>query len=199
MKKNEYYTFLPTGETGMFLIEPRISWPDLPLNKATRTQLEALRNWITKRESGHTDRKTITRKIGKNTNSGYPALFCGPQGSGKTITASILGKEGKVDVYRIELSGVVSKFIGETEKNLSRVFEKAAENGAILFFDEADALFGKRTEVRDSHDRYANLEVSHLLSKIDSHPGMVILAVEAKSRIARAELRRFRSVIDFSG
>lgn len=128
---------------------------------------------------------------------GFRALFHGPPGTGKTLTALIVGKNTNRDVFRIDLSMVVSKFIGETEKNLSQLFERAKNKDWILFFDEADALFGKRTSVRDAHDKYANQEVAYLLQRIENHNGLVILASNFKSNIDEAFIRRFQSVIYF--
>jgi len=106
---------------------------------------------------------------------GLSALFAGPSGTGKTLAAEVLANELELDLFRIDLSAVVSKYIGETEKNLRRVFDAAEEGGAILFFDEADALFGKRSEVKDSHDRYANVEISYLLQRMEAYRGLAIL------------------------
>jgi len=128
---------------------------------------------------------------------GYRALFHGPPGTGKTLTALIIGKKTNRDVFRIDLSMVVSKFIGETEKNLSQLFDRAKNKEWILFFDEADALFGKRTNVRDAHDKYANQEVSYLLQRIENYNGLIILASNFKSNIDEAFIRRFQSVIYF--
>jgi len=128
---------------------------------------------------------------------GFRVLFSGPPGTGKTLTASLLGKYTKCDVFRIDLSLVVSKYIGETEKNLSKLFDRAENEDWILFFDEADALFGKRTGVRDAHDKYANQEVSYLLQRIESHSGLVILATNMKNNIDSAFTRRFNSIIEF--
>jgi len=128
---------------------------------------------------------------------GFKVLFHGPSGTGKTMTASLLGKYTGRDVYRIDLSMVVSKYIGETEKNLSKLFDKAANKDWILFFDEADSIFGKRTDVRDAHDKYANQEVSYLLQRIESHKGLVILASNMKSNIDSAFIRRFNTMIQF--
>ena len=124
-------------------------------------------------------------------------LFHGPPGTGKTFTASLLGKYTGREVFRIDLSMVVSKYIGETEKNLSKLFAKAENKDWILFFDEADALFGKRTNVRDAHDKYANQEVSYLLQRIENYPGLTILASNFKSNIDEAFNRRFQSIIYF--
>jgi len=124
-------------------------------------------------------------------------LFHGPPGTGKTLTACLIGKHCGCDVYKIDLSLIVSKYIGETEKNLARVFDLAENRGWILFFDEADALFGKRTKVDDAHDRYANQEVSFLLQRIEEFHGVVILASNFKTNIDDAFLRRFQSVVAF--
>src|SRR5206468_6990848 len=129
---------------------------------------------------------------------GYRTLFYGPTGTGKTFTAGLLGKQVKKDVYKIDLSMVVSKYIGETEKNLELLFARAEDKGWILFFDEADALFGKRTSVKDAHDKYANQEVSYLLQRIEDYNGLVILATNMKSNIDPAFIRRFNSIIHFS-
>lgn len=125
------------------------------------------------------------------------ALFAGEKGSGKHVTAETIAEHLGVEVQRVDLSQVVSKYIGETEKNLRRVFEAAEKSGAILFFDEADALFGKRSEVRDAHDRYANTDVDHLLQQIESHNGLVILATNLKQNLDPAFIRRLRYVIEF--
>ena len=128
---------------------------------------------------------------------GYRALFFGPPGTGKTLTAMLLGKYTGRDVYRIDLSLVVSKFIGETEKNLAKIFGQAEDRDWILFFDEADALFGKRTQVRDAHDRYANQEVAYLLQRVEDFEGLVILASNFRNNIDDAFLRRFQAVVHF--
>ena len=116
---------------------------------------------------------------------GVNALFAGPSGTGKTMAAEIIANELRLDLYRIDLAGVVSKYIGETEKNLDRVFRAAESANAILFFDEADALFGKRSEVRDSHDRYANIEISYLLQKMEEYDGIAILATNLRQQPRR--------------
>jgi hypothetical protein len=129
--------------------------------------------------------------------SGVSALFVGASGVGKTLAAEALAHELKLDLYRIDLSAVVSKYIGETEKNLRRVFEAAEEGGAILLFDEADALFGKRSEVKDSHDRYANIEVSYLLQRMEAYQGLAILTTNMKDALDGAFLRRLRFIVQF--
>lgn len=128
---------------------------------------------------------------------GFRGLFYGPPGTGKTLTASLLGKKNDLDVYRIDLSMVVSKYIGETEKNLSNVFDQAINKNWILFFDEADALFGKRTQTSSSNDRYANQEISYLLQRIEDFPGMIILATNFETNIDEAFARRFQAMIYF--
>jgi hypothetical protein len=128
---------------------------------------------------------------------GLSALFAGASGTGKTMAAEILAHHLQLDLYRIDLAGVVSKYIGETEKNLRKVFDAAEQSGAILFFDEADALFGKRSEVKDSHDRYANIEVNYLLQRMEDYHGLAILATNRKSALDRAFLRRLRFLVDF--
>jgi SpoVK/Ycf46/Vps4 family AAA+-type ATPase len=128
---------------------------------------------------------------------GISALFCGVSGTGKTMTAQVLACELELDLYRIDLSQVVSKYIGETEKNLRRIFDAAEGGGALLLFDEADALFGKRSEVKDSHDRYANIEVSYLLQRIEAYRGLAILTTNLKQALDPAFLRRLRFVVQF--
>jgi SpoVK/Ycf46/Vps4 family AAA+-type ATPase len=128
---------------------------------------------------------------------GISALFTGPPGTGKTMAAEILAGHLALDLYRIDLSSVVSKYIGETEKNLRKVFDAAERGGAILFFDEADALFGKRTEVKDSHDRHANVEINYLLQRMEEYGGLAILATNRKSDLDPAFLRRIRFLVAF--
>ena len=132
-----------------------------------------------------------------NRGLGLSALFAGPSGTGKTMAAEILANELRLDLFRIDLSAVVSKYIGETEKNLRRVFDAAEEGGAVLLFDEADALFGKRSEVKDSHDRYANVEISYLLQRMEAYRGLAILTTNMKEALDPAFLRRLRFVVQF--
>ena len=128
---------------------------------------------------------------------GINALFVGPSGTGKTMAAEIIAQELQLDLYKIDLSGVVSKYIGETEKNLDRIFTAAENANAILLFDEADALFGKRSEVRDSHDRYANIEVSYLLQKMEQFEGITILATNLRQNLDEAFVRRLAFTVHF--
>lgn len=140
--------------------------------------------------------KSIANQLQNKT--GHIALIVGAPVTGKTVTGTMLEKYTGRDVYRIDLASVASKYIGETEKNLSHVFESGEKIGAVLLFDEADSLFGKRTEVKDAHDRFANLEVSYLLEKIETYSGLVVLATNLRSNIDEVFLRRVSGVIDFS-
>jgi len=172
-------------------ISTSLEWSDLILAPSTKTRLQELLNWLKhKNELYQSD-------FGKHLKPGYLVLFYGSTGTGKSLTASLLGKLTGVPVFRIDLSKVVSKFIGETEKNLARVFDKAEHQNWILFFDEADALFGSRTTTSNSNDRYANQEVSYLLQRIEEYPGMVVLASNFKNNIDNAFARRFNEMIHF--
>jgi hypothetical protein len=174
------------------LLSTRLEWNDLVLDHDVWEDIEEINNWIKYGEA-----LLSTGDLGKKLKKGYRALFYGPPGTGKTLTATLLGKSNNLDVYRIDLSMVVSKYIGETEKNLAGVFDMAENKNWILFFDEADALFGKRTATKDSKDRYANQEISYLLQRIEDFPGIVILATNLKSNIDEAFARRFQSMIYF--
>jgi SpoVK/Ycf46/Vps4 family AAA+-type ATPase len=133
-----------------------------------------------------------------NRGMGISALFSGESGTGKTMAAEVIANDLRLNLYRIDLSAVVSKYIGETEKNLRRLFDAAEEGGAILFFDEADALFGKRSEVKDSHDRYANIEINYLLQRMEAYRGLAILATNMKSALDSAFMRRLRFIVQFT-
>ena len=124
-------------------------------------------------------------------------MFAGPSGTGKTFAAEVVARDLSLDLYQVDLSQVVSKYIGETEKNLRRIFDAAEGGGAVLLFDEADALFGKRSEVKDSHDRYANIEVSYLLQRMETYHGLAILTTNLKDAIDNAFFRRLRFVVQF--
>lgn len=183
----EYSTNFPAAR-----LETRMEWDDLVLPYDTHEALEELRVWM---EHGQ---KLIDHvELGRKIKPGYKTLFYGPPGTGKTLTASLIGKTFGVDVYRIDLSMVVSKWVGETEKNLKGIFDQATDKNWILFFDEADSLFGKRSSTNSSNDRYANQEVSYLLQRIEDFPGLVILASNLKSNIDEAFNRRFQSAILF--
>ncbi len=173
-------------------IQTPLSWDDLVLQNGTRKQIEEIKAWV---EHG----QTLLEDWGmaKKLRPGYRSLFYGPPGTGKTMTACLLGKATGRDVYKVDLSLIVSKYIGETEKNLGRVFDQAQNKGWILFFDEADALFGKRSETKDAHDRYANQEVSFLLQRIETFDGIAILASNLRANMDDAFARRFESMIYF--
>ncbi len=174
------------------LLTTNMDWPDLILSHHVMSQLKEIETWITHHE-------TLMQDWGMERllKPGYKTLFYGPPGTGKTTTAALLGKKTVRDVYRIDLSQMVSKYIGETEKNLSKVFDRAENKEWILFFDEADALFGKRTSTQDAHDRFANQQVSYLLQRIEDFNGLVILATNLKGNIDEAFIRRFQSMIQF--
>ena len=169
-----------------------LNWEDMVLDYQVAEELEEINTWI----SSH---QTIMEEWGLSRflKAGYRCLFYGPPGTGKTLAATLIGKKNNMDVYRIDLSMIVSKYIGETEKNLARVFDLAENRNWILFFDEADALFGKRTSTNTSNDRHANQEVAYLLQRIEDFPGTVILATNLRSNIDEAFSRRFQSMIYF--
>lgn len=169
-----------------------LEWSDLVLQEKTLSGIREIETWLK-----YNDQMLDLWKMKDKIKPGFRVLFHGPSGTGKTLTACLLGKYTSRDVYRIDLSMVVSKYIGETEKNLSKLFDKAANKDWILFFDEADSIFGKRTNVRDAHDKYANQEVSYLLQRIESHAGLVILASNMKSNIDASFTRRFNTIIEF--
>lgn len=197
----EYLALLTTGEryrpafSGTFpaqRITTRLEWSDLVLPAHVMEEIQEIRAWIEHRQT-LLDDWGLARQI----KPGFRSLFYGPPGTGKTLTATLLGKCTGLDVYRVDLSLVVSKYIGETEKNLAGVFDQAENNDWILFFDEADALFGKRTQTSSAHDRYANQEVAYLLQRIEDFSGVVILASNLKGNIDEAFARRFQSMIYF--
>jgi SpoVK/Ycf46/Vps4 family AAA+-type ATPase len=166
------------------------TWDDLVLNEQTARHLQEIEVWL-----GFNHVLMNGWGLSRLIRPGFKALFHGAPGTGKSLTASLLGQRTGREVYRIDLSMIVSKYIGETEKNLARVFDRAENKNWILFFDEADALFGKRTAVSSSHDRYANQEVSYLLQRIEEFNGLVILASNLKNNMDDAFLRRFNSII----
>lgn len=174
-------------------VHTNMEWGDLVVNTTVHSQINQIKLWIKHHQ-------TLMEDWGmkKQILPGFRALFHGPSGTGKTLTASLLGKEFNREVYRIDLSQVVSKYIGETEKNLEKIFTLAENKNWILLFDEADALFGKRTNAKSSNDRYANQEVSYLLQRVESFNGLVILTSNFKNNIDDAFLRRFNIIIKFS-
>ena len=176
------------------LIGPLFDWDDIVLPPAIAEELRAVAAQVRHRAAVY-GRGGFGRKLVRG--RGVTALFAGPSGTGKTMAAEIIAHDLRLDLCRVDLSGVVSKYIGETERNLRRVFDAAEGGGAVLFFDEADALFGKRSEVKDSHDRYANIEISYLLQRMESYSGLAILATNMKTHLDPAFLRRLRFVVDF--
>lgn len=175
-------------------IEPRYAWEDIVLPEDTKKQLKEVCGYIKHRGTVYTD-WGFDRKL--SLGKGLNVLFSGPSGTGKTMAAEIIARDAELDLYEIDLSGVVSKYIGETEKNLKNIFKEAETSNAILFFDEADALFGKRSEVKDSHDRYANIEISYLLQKMEEYEGVAILATNLYQNLDEAFKRRLQAVIEF--
>lgn len=197
----EYLSLMTTGEafrpsfSNAFpanRLTTKLAWDDLVLSLDVLEEIEHICTWM--KMSGHI---LNNFGLGKALKPGYRALFYGPPGTGKTLTATLIGQKLGADVYRIDLASVVSKYIGETEKNLSGVFDHAEKRDWILFFDEADALFGKRTQTSSSNDRYANQEVSYLLQRVEDFPGTVILASNLRANIDEAFSRRFQSLIFF--
>jgi ATP-dependent 26S proteasome regulatory subunit len=175
-------------------IEPRYTWDDLVLPE---TQIEMLRELVNMVQARPLvlEEWGLGRKL--TAGQGVSALFSGPPGTGKTLAAQIMAHQLGIDLYRIDLSTVVSKYIGETEKNLERIFTDAAQSNAILFFDEADTIFGKRSEVKDAHDRYANIEVGYLLQRMESYSGVSILATNLRANLDEAFTRRLQFIINF--
>ncbi len=175
-------------------VDSRYTWDDIILPADQKEQLMEICNQVRYHHTVYTDwgfgRKLIRGK-------GLNALFAGPSGTGKTMAAEIMGNELGIDLYKIDLSVIISKYIGETEKNLDRIFREGKTANAIIFFDEADALFGKRSEVRDSHDRYANIEISYLLQKMEDYDGVIILATNLKKNMDEAFARRMHFAVEF--
>jgi SpoVK/Ycf46/Vps4 family AAA+-type ATPase len=175
-------------------IVPHYTWADIVLPSDKLQQLKEVSNYVKYRPVVYDDWGFGQKlSLGKGLN----VLFSGPSGTGKTMAAEIIANELKLDLYKIDLSCVVSKYIGETEKNLAKIFREAETSNAILFFDEADALFGKRSEVKDSHDRYANIEINYLLQKMEEHEGIAILASNFRKNIDEAFTRRMHFSVDF--
>jgi len=173
-------------------LNSRYNWDDLVVTPYTRERLELIMDWVNYRD------KVMERQgeLGK-VKDGFPVLFYGPPGTGKTMAATLIGKITQKDVFQIDLSMVVSKYIGETEKNLSRLFDKAERKNWILFFDEADSLFGKRGMVKDAHDKYANQEMSYLLQRMEQFSGLTILATNFDQNLDPALTRRFQAKVYF--
>lgn len=175
------------------LMQTQLNWSDLVLNMEVMDEVQNIVTWLKQ------SRYIVDHwSLGRSLKPGYRTMFYGPPGTGKTLTASLIGKVVDADVYRIDLSMVVSKYIGETEKNLANVFDQAQNKNWILFFDEADSLFGKRTQASSSNDRHANQEISYLLQRVEDFPGVVILATNLKANIDAAFSRRFQSEVYFA-
>jgi hypothetical protein len=175
-------------------LQPKAIWDDIVLPAESIALLHQISDQVRQRMTVYEDwgfRQKMNRGLG------ISALFAGESGTGKTMAAEVIANDLRLDLYRIDLSAVVSKYIGETEKNLRRLFDAAEDGGAILFFDEADALFGKRSEVKDSHDRYANIEINYLLQRMEAYRGLAILATNMKSALDPAFTRRLRFAIQF--
>lgn len=186
-RKPDYSSHFPAK-----LINTPREWDDLVLDKETKTEVEHILAWI-----NHGPALMKDWDMARKVKPGFRSLFYGPPGTGKTLTASLLGKYTGLDVYKIDLSQIVSKYIGETEKNMSGIFDQAENKNWILFFDEGDALFGKRTSTTSSNDRYANQEVSYLLQRIEDYPGVIIVASNMKDNMGDAFSGRFQSMIYF--
>ncbi|QNH61090.1 ATP-binding protein [Hymenobacter sediminicola] len=181
--------------SGAVLAQPvttPLSWDDLVLEPTTLEQLHNLQAWLTQQSSLGQDAH-LTRQL----KPGYRVLFYGPTGTGKTLATSLLGETTGTSVYRVDLSAIVSKYIGETEKNLGRIFDRAERQRWILLFDEAEALFGKRTAIGSAHDRYANQEIGYLLQRMEQFPGLIVVAATAKGNLDEGFIRRFHAVLPF--
>ena len=175
-------------------LDPKATWADIVLPSAESKLLRELAAQVRHRSvvyDGWGFRQKMTRGLGIN------ALFAGQSGTGKTMAAEVLANDLRLSLFRVDLSAVVDKYVGETPKNLRKLFDAAESGGAILFFDEADALFGKRSEVKDSHDRYANIEINYLLQRMEAYRGLAILATNLKSALDPAFMRRLRFIVDF--
>lgn len=174
------------------LITTNYEYEDMVLSDETEQQLDEIKTWLK-----HKNKLLVDWGFKNKISDGYKCLFYGPPGTGKSLAAALLGKQNDLPVYRIDLSMVISKYIGETEKNLSKIFDAASNKDWILFFDEADALFGKRSNIQSSNDRFANQEVSYLLMRMEEYEGLAILATNLKSNIDKAFLRRFQLIVHF--
>jgi SpoVK/Ycf46/Vps4 family AAA+-type ATPase len=175
-------------------VTPRYDWEDIVLPADQIVLLREIVGTVRSRPLV-LDTWGVGRKLASS--RGLTILFAGPPGTGKTMAAEVIAGELGMDLYKIDLSSLVSKYVGETEKHLAQVFAEAENSNAILFFDEADALFGKRSEVRDSHDRYANIEISYLLQRMESYDGVSILATNLRANLDEAFTRRLQFVVDF--
>jgi len=175
-------------------LDPKATWENIVLPTEETSLLHQIADQVNQRQKVYEDWGFHNRM---NRGLGISALFAGESGTGKTMAAEVIANDLGLNLYRIDLSAVVSKYIGETEKNLRRLFDAAEDGGAILFFDEADSLFGKRSEVKDSHDRYANIEINYLLQRMEAFRGLAILATNMKSALDHAFMRRLRFIVNF--
>jgi SpoVK/Ycf46/Vps4 family AAA+-type ATPase len=175
-------------------IAPRYTWSDIVLPDDQLTLLREIVATVRGR-SLVLEEWGVGRKLASS--PGVTMLFSGPPGTGKTMAAEVIAAELSLDLYKIDLSTIISKYIGETEKNLERIFSEAQSSNAILFFDEADAIFGKRSEVKDAHDRYANIEISYLLQRMEAYNGVTILATNLRANLDEAFTRRLQFAVDF--
>lgn len=200
--KNTYYSQLIEGkpyfprfssEFPASRLSTSLTWDDLVLNPGTRSEVRDILNWLQYNAMIQED-----WQLRKRIKNGYRSLFYGPSGTGKTLAATLLGRKMNKEVYRVDLSQIVSKWIGETEKNMANIFDQAEDKEWILFFDEADAIFGKRVKTSSSNDQHSNQQVAYLLQRIEDFPGVVILATNFKSNMDKAFARRFQSIINFS-
>jgi hypothetical protein len=187
---------LTAPQVGHFVVQikPRYTWEDIVLPPDKMRQLRSIAAWMQFRRRVH-EEWGFGQKLSRG--KGLNVLFTGPSGTGKTMAAEILAHELSLELLQIDLSSVISKYIGETEKNLSAIFREAEQSQSLLFFDEADSLFGKRTEVKDAHDRYANIEVNYLLQRVEQYEGVVVLATNLQRNLDDAFLRRIKEVVDF--
>ncbi len=201
MIATEYVASLLTGRPYQAVYSPdfpaqqlhtKLAWEDLIVSRSTAHSLQEIQDWVI---HGQTVLEDLD--LGKRLKPGYKSLFYGPPGTGKSMAAALLGKSTGKQVYKIDLSMTVSKYVGETEKNLAKVFDQAQQHDWILFFDEADSLYGQRTQVSSANDRYGNQEIGYLLQRIEDFPGVVILASNLKDNIDEAFTRRFQSMIEF--
>ena len=186
--KPNYSTEFPAN-----LITTDLDWEDLVLESYIFDEIDIVNTWLNNRDQ-ISQNKLLSKKI----NKGYKCLFYGPPGTGKTLSATLLGKKNNLDVFRVDLSQVVSKYIGETEKNLASIFDIAENKNWILFFDEAESLFSKRTAVNDAKDKFANQETAYLLQRVENYNGLIILATNLKPNIDLAFSRRLQSVINYA-
>ena len=186
--KPDYTTEFPAK-----LIKTEMTWEDLVLNPVIFDEIKNINTWLL-----HKDEIDESKVLSKKLNKGYKCLFYGPPGTGKTLSTLLIGKKNNKDVYRIDLSQIVSKYVGETEKNLAKIFNIAENKNWILFFDEAESLFSKRTSINDSKDKFANQQTAYLLQRVEEYKGLIILATNLKPNIDTAFSRRIQSIINFT-